>query len=51
MDLIKQIETKYIPQWIPYPEGETTQREEMSAYERYTLLYHSFYSENLTVFI
>jgi len=51
MDLIKKIETKYIPEWIPYPEGETTQRPEMRAYERYMLLYHDVYYENLTVFI
>lgn len=51
MDLIKQIETKYIPEWIPYPERYVPQREEMGAYERYMLLYHSLYYENLTVFI
>lgn len=51
MDLIKQIETKYIPELIPYPEGETTQREEMRAYERNMLIYCSFYYENLIVFI
>ena len=51
MDLIKKISTQYIPQWIPYPEGETTQRPEMRAYERYYKMYHQYYHAELIIFI
>lgn len=51
MDLIDKISTQYIPQYIPYPEGETTQRPEMRAYERYIVLAYDVYYERLVVFI
>lgn len=51
MDLIDKISIQYIPQWIPYPEGETTQRPEMIAYERLSLLAYDVYYERLVVFI
>lgn len=46
--MIKVIDTQKIPEWIPYPEGETTQRQEMRAYTR---LYDLYYEEDLIIFI
>lgn len=51
MDLIKKISTQHIPQWIPYPEGETTQRPGMRAYKCYYKMYPQHIHAELIIFI